>query len=204
MEMEPWTRPGKELVGQVIKESIHARQESIGRGNWSQRKMAEKSGISHVTLGHYCQGTIKDPSKDNYRVIKAIAPYVYQLLAFDGESPVLDTSRTYETEWQALYCLGTRMHETSQSSKIKTTETDAVKKTEPQLTKFEGTEIDHEEESMLLGLIPEQIARRGVSWEQFTDSYFFLKKLSKMLSKPTGNQYSIDELIEICDRGLKK
>ena len=29
---------------------------------------------------------------------------------------------------------------------------------------------------MLLSLIPEQIARRGISWEQFADSYFFLRE----------------------------
>lgn len=199
MEMELWTGSGKQRIGQIIKESIYATQKAIGRENWSQRKMAEKCGISHVALGNYCRGNIEDPSKDNYRVIKAIAPYVCRLLKFDGESPILDNSITYKDDWQELYQIGTRTYEITQSPKI---ETGLIEKTEVQPTEFGFTEM--EEEAMLLSLIPEQIARRGIGWEQFADSYFFLRKLSQMLSKPSGDKYSVDELIEICDRGLNK
>ena len=128
--MELWTGSGKKRIGKIIKESIYATQKAIGRENWSQRKMSEKCGISHVALGNYCRGNIEDPSKDNYRVIKAIAPHVYRLVKFDGEVPILDTNNTYEDGWQALYLLGTRTYEADQSPKVETIDAGVIEKVE--------------------------------------------------------------------------
>lgn len=87
-----YTRDGVQRLASVIKASLNAR-------GWSSNELGRQANISSPTAARYSSGTVVRPQDE---ILKAIAPYVYRLIAFKGNCIEIDTNATYEGNWQEL------------------------------------------------------------------------------------------------------
>jgi hypothetical protein len=98
-----------------IKRISKAIQATLGQRSWSerdltraiQRKLDREEDTSfkaaHGTINRYAAGLIKNPQD---RVLREIAPFIYRVVAINGDEVFLDTSRTYD-DWREFARIGT-------------------------------------------------------------------------------------------------
>ncbi len=112
-----YTREGIERMAKAIRASIKVRE-------WTERKLrleiqqrAKDLGqpelhLSGSTLNRYAGSppTIKQPKAE---ALKAIAPFVFRVIAINGDDIQLDLDHTYEDDWREFARIGTADFEKS-------------------------------------------------------------------------------------------
>lgn len=112
-----YTREGIERMAKAIRASIKVRQWTERRLRLEIQQRAKDLGkpelhLSGSTLNRYAGSppTIKQPKAD---ALKAIAPFVFKVVAIDGDDIQLDLDHTYEENWREFARIGTTDFENS-------------------------------------------------------------------------------------------
>lgn len=108
-----WTQKGRLRVAIAIKESLAWNKKNGIHPN-SLRDLAALVNLpNHITVRNYAEGNVQQPNKDDARVIKLIAPHVYQVRIFltDQLGEIIgveffDKLPNYGSSWEALAELG--------------------------------------------------------------------------------------------------
>lgn len=112
-----YTRQGIERMSKVIRASLYAR-------GWTERRLtaeiqarAKETNqpelhLSTGTVNRYASSppVIKRPQPD---VLRAIAPFVFKVVAINGDDIQLDLDHTYEADWREFARIGTTDFEKS-------------------------------------------------------------------------------------------
>lgn len=75
---------------------------------WTERELSRATEgstntISHGTANRYAKGRVVEPTE---QVLEAIAPFIYRLIAINGDDIELDLERTYEDDWEEFAKIG--------------------------------------------------------------------------------------------------
>lgn len=98
-----WTEPGRQRVGAAITATL-AYNRSRDIYPRSIRELSKEAGFrNHTSLGEYARGGVADPNREDCRVLKAIARYIYRVQAFHvsdagGMSRFKDTQHVQPTQ----------------------------------------------------------------------------------------------------------
>lgn len=75
-----------------------------------------KLKASHGTINRYANGSVRHPQDD---VMEAIAPFIFRVIAINGDRVELDTSRTYSDDWREFAYIGTSFYEEASQENTK-------------------------------------------------------------------------------------
>lgn len=80
-----WTPEGRERISNAILATLSYNMKHRCKPS-SVRELAELSGQNHHTsVQRYSAGKTSDPNRDNCRILKDIAPFIYRVESFEIE-----------------------------------------------------------------------------------------------------------------------